>query len=122
MTQRRRAIAAVAATLLAAVSLAGCGKASTGVFAVRFKNNLGVPAHLYQCLGIVADCLQTTKGARMLSGQTALGQARANVPNPWVVQRDGSGKVSCIMLKYTTVPDTTPLILLSSAEPGMCTG
>jgi hypothetical protein len=106
--------------MLTALSLAGCGKASTGTFAVRFKNNLGAPAHLYQCLGLMADCLQTTKGARMLSGQTALGQARANVPNPWVVQRDGSGQVSCIMLKYTTVPDTTPLIMLSEAVPGMC--
>jgi hypothetical protein len=110
----------VAATMFAALSLAGCGKASTGTFVVRFKNDLGAPAHLYQCLGLVSDCLQTTKGARMLSGQTAAGQARANVPNPWVVQRDGSGQVSCIMLKYTTVPDTTPLILLSTAVPGMC--
>jgi hypothetical protein len=120
MTKTRRFVGAAAVLVLAVASLAGCAKASTGTFVVRFKNDLGAPAHLYQCLGLAADCLQTTTGARMLPGQTAAGNARANVPNPWVVQRDGGGKVSCIMLKYTSVPETTPLIPLSSAVAGMC--
>lgn len=109
---------------LVLVAVAGlmtaCGGGKTTPFAIRFKNDLSRSVHLYQCVGPLDKCLQTTQGVRLLVGQTALAPARQNLPNAWLVQPDGQGKVSCISPTFTQVPTTPPLILLSSATPGVC--
>ena len=115
-----RRLVLVVALSCAAMALSSCATTSTGAFSIRFRNDLASPVHLYQCVGLQVSCIQTTGGVRMLPGQTAVGTARVKVPNPWLVQRDGSGQVSCINLNFDAAPATVPLVQLSSATPGPC--